>query len=147
MTLQSTSTQSTPPVIPWWLATITIVGALLVAAGGIFALVRPETLLDPGEHMNAAAHVYAGYLISRNLALAGMLLVMLALRARRLLAGLMVLTALVQGIDAVVDAATGRASLLPIAVVFAAAFLVAATRLSGQALWNGATWRDTSSRG
>ncbi len=142
MTLQPDPTRAPPPSIPWWVATLVIIGAVLTAAGGIFALVRPETLLEPGEAMNAAAHVYAGYLISRGLALALMLLVLLALRARRMLAGLMVLVALVQLIDAVVDATTGRASLLPITLVFAAAFLVGATRLFGQPFWTRSAWRD-----
>ncbi len=146
MTVQPDPTPATPPSIPWWVAAIVIVGALLTAAGGIFALARPETLLEAGQHMNAAAHVYAGYLISRGLALALMLLTLLALRARRMLASLMVLIALVQVIDAVVDATTGRASLLPIAVVFAAAFLLGATRLFGQAFWKLSNWRDSPVR-
>jgi hypothetical protein len=88
--------------------------------------------------MNQAAYTYAGCLISRDLALAVMLLATLALRARHVLAGLMVLTALTQLIDAVVDATSGRASLLPILLVFVAAFLIGAARLSGQALWKAA---------
>ena len=75
-----------------------------------------------------------------------MLVTLLALRARRMLAGLMVLIALVQVIDAVVDTTTGRASLLPIALVFAAAFLLAASRLFGQAFWTLSNWRDSPVR-
>jgi hypothetical protein len=125
--------------LPWWVATIVVLGALLTAAGGIIALVRPEMLLDPSQPMNAGAYVYAGYLVSRDLALAAMLLASLAVLARRalpgarwVLIGLMVFTALVQLIDAAVDLATGRASLLPILLLFAVAFLVGAFRLAGQ---------------
>lgn len=143
MTEQPEPTPSTTPPIPWWLATMVILGALLTATGGILALVRPETLVGSGEHMNQAAYTYAGYLISRDLALAVVLLAMLALRARLVLAGLMVLTALTQVIDAAVDATSGRASLLPLLLVFAAAFLIGASRLSGQALWKAATWRSS----
>ncbi len=146
MTPHGETTPSTSPSLPWWVATIVIIGALLTAAGGIFALVRPETLLEAGQHMNAAAHVYAGYLISRGLALALMLVTLLALRARRMLAGLMVLIALIQVIDAVVDATTGRAALLPIVLVFAAAFLLGATRLFGQACWRFSNWQDSPMR-
>lgn len=129
--------------IPWWLSTIVIIGALLTAAGGILALVRPETLLGSGQPMNQAAHIYANYLVSRNLAMAVALLAMLTLRARRMLAGLMVLVAIVQLIDATGDATTGRASLLPIVIVFAIAFLIGASRLSGHPFWQAAAWRDT----
>lgn len=132
--------------LPRWVTAIVILGALLTAAGGIIALAHPETLLGPGDHMNQAAHVYAGYLVSRNLALAVVLLAVLALRARSALVGLMVYTALAQLIDAIVDAATGRAALLPVVLVFAAAFLVGAARLSGQAWWKADGWRAGESR-
>ncbi len=133
--------RSATPPLPRWVTVIVILGALLTAAGGVIALAHPETLLGPGEHMNQAAHVYAGYLVSRNLALAVVLLAVLALGARRALTGLMVYTALAQLIDAVVDAATGRAALLPVVLVFAVAFLVGAARLSGPAWWKADGWR------
>ncbi len=136
--------ESSNQSIPWWLVTIVIAGALLTAAGGIFAVVRPETLLESGQHMNQAAHIYANYLVSRNLALSLMLLALLALRARQMLAGLMVLVAFVQLIDAVGDAVTGRASLLPIILVFAFTFLVGAARLAKQPFWQIGAWRDAT---
>jgi len=144
VTHQTNQRVSTVQSIPWWLSTIVIVGALLTAAGGILALVRPETLLESGQHMNQAAHIYANYLVSRNLALAVMLLAMLALGARRTLAGVMVLVAFVQLIDAVGDATTGRTSLLPIVLIFALAFLFGAARLSGHPFWQAAAWRDST---
>jgi hypothetical protein len=121
--------------IPWWLAMIVILGAALAAAGGIIAIVRPEILLEPGEVMNAAATVYAGYLVSRGLAVAIMLLTLLAFRASRALAVMMVFTALIQLIDAIVDATEGRYFLLPILVLYVVAFLYAANRLGRQAFW------------
>jgi hypothetical protein len=139
MNQQSDFDRRTAGELPWWVATIVLLGALLTAAGGIIALVRPEMLLDASQPMNAAAYVYAGYLVSRDLALAVMLLASLALLARRAwpgarwaLTGLMVFTALVQLIDAVVDLASGRASLLPILLIFAAAFLIGAFRLAAR---------------
>jgi hypothetical protein len=123
------SGNSTADRIPWWVVTIVILGALLTASGGILALVRPEMLVGSGVSMNQAASVYAGYLVSRDLALAAMLLATLALRAHRVLAGLMALTVLTQVIDAVVDATTGRTSLLPIILVFAVAYFIAAIRI------------------
>ena len=129
----TTATTTTAPTIPRWVAAIVLLGALLTAAGGVIALVHPEMLLGPGEPMNAAASVYAGYLVSRDLALACVLLVTLVLRARPALAGFMWLAALTQGIDAVVDATTGRTSLVPVVVVVGVAFLVGALRLKAAA--------------
>jgi hypothetical protein len=136
--------ESSARSIPWWLSMIVVGGALLTAAGGILALVRPETLLESGQPMNQAAHIYANYLVSRNLALAVALLAMLALRARRMLAGLMVLVAVAQLIDAIGDATTGRTSLLPIILVFAGAFLIGASQLFGHPFWHAAAWRDAA---
>jgi hypothetical protein len=121
--------KSTTAEVAWWIAAIVILGVLLTAAGGILALVHPETLVGSNAPMNQAAYVYAGYLVSRDLALAAMLLATLALRAYRMLAGLMILTVLTQVIDAVVDATTGRLSLVPIIVILAVAFLIGAIRI------------------
>jgi hypothetical protein len=128
--------------IPGWVSAIVVLGALLTAAGGIVAQVRPTLLLSAGERMSAAADVYAGYLVSRNLALAIMLVATLLLRARRTLAGLMMLTALIQVIDAIVDAAGGRSTLVPGVLVLGVAFLAGAARLSPRPLWRPESWRD-----
>ena len=142
MTEQREPASPPRPAIPWWVATIVILGALLAAVGGLAALLRPEMLLAPGEPMTAAAYVYAGYLISRNLALAVMLLGLLALQAPRMLTGLMLFTALVQLIDALVDALTGRVALVPIVLLLGVAFLIGAGRVAGFALGKKATWRE-----
>ena len=89
--------------LPWWLSLIVIVGALLLAAGAVIALLHPALLVAPGEEINGAARVYAGYLVSRNLAIAAMLLGTFILRARRALSHVMVLTAVIQILDAVID--------------------------------------------
>lgn len=110
---------------PWWLTVIVIIGALLTATGAVLAI------FASGEHLNTAGHDYADYFITRNLAVAVMLLVTLALRARRVLAALMILTALIQFLDAVTAIATGRLGLVPIDLIFAAVFTFGAARLSG----------------
>jgi hypothetical protein len=114
---------------PWWLTVIVILGAVLIATGAVLAI------FASGEHLNTAGHNYADYFITRNLAVAVMLLVMLALRARRELAALMILTALIQFLDAVTAIATGRLGLVPIDLIFAAVFTFGAARLSGPRLW------------
>jgi hypothetical protein len=86
--------------IPWWLRAVVVVGALLMAAGGIIALVHPAMLVSPHDEINGAVHIYAGYLASRNLVLAMMLLATLVLGARLALGNLMVLTGFIQLVDA-----------------------------------------------
>lgn len=135
-------TPSANRAIPWWLTTIVIIGALLAAAGAFAAIFRPEMLLGSGQTMNDAANVYAGYLVSRGLAVAVMLVALLALGARRLLAGLMVFTALLQLIDAVVDLVEGRLFLLPVLLIYTIAFLIGANWLFGQPFWKASAWQD-----
>jgi hypothetical protein len=114
---------------PWWLTVIVILGAVLIATGAFLAI------FSSGEHLNTAGHNYADYFITRNLAVAAMLLVTLALRARRVLAALMILTALIQFLDAVTAIATGQLGLVPIDLIFAAVFTFGAARLSGPRPW------------
>lgn len=134
-----------PPDVPrapnpspwsWWLVAIVVLGAVLTAAGGLLAL-HPA-----GEHLNTAGQNYADYFLTRNLALAVLLLLMLALRARRVLAGLMILTALIQTLDAITATTTGRLGLVPIDLAFSAAFLISAAHLSTGPLWRSTTWHD-----
>ena len=113
-----------------------------MAAGALIALVNPAMLVSAGAEINVAAHVYAGYLVSRNLALAAMLLVMLGLRARGPLGTLMLLTACIQLLDAGMDCFEGRWALVPGVLVFAIVFFISAARLSGRPFWNLAAWRD-----
>jgi hypothetical protein len=130
--------------LPWWVTAIVILGAALMAAGGGIALIRPAMLVSPTAEINGATHVYAGYLVSRNLALAAMLLAMLGMRARRVLGSLMVLTALIQFLDAAMDLMEGRWTIVPGVVVFGTLFLFGAARLSGREFWKAAAWRSAS---
>ncbi len=120
---------------PRWVAPIVILGALLTATGALTAL------FATGEHLNTAGQNYADYFITRNLAIAVMLVLMLALRAQRTLAALMTLTALIQLLDAITAATTHRLGLIPIDLAFAAVFLLGAAQLSGHHLRRRSTRR------
>ncbi len=132
----------TDPALPKWLPLIVVPGALLLAAGAIIALVNPAMLASPGIAINGAVHVYAGYLVARNLALALLLILTLSMRARRSLSTLMVLTAVIQVFDAVMDAAEGRWPLIPGILLFAILFFFGAARVNGYPFWTAAAWRD-----
>ena len=134
----------TQPKLPKWLLLIVVPGALLLAAGAIIALINPAMLASPGIAINGAVHVYAGYLVARNLALAVLLLVTLSMGARSSLSTLMVLTALIQFFDAAMDMVEGRWTLIPGVVVFAVVFLFGAARITGAPIWRAAAWRDAS---
>ena len=127
--------------IPLWVTIVVILGALLTATGAIISKVDP-TLLTNGSPMTDAARVYADYLFARNLPLAGMLLFLLAVKARRMLAVFMVLTAFIQLVDVINDLARGAVVLVPGLLVFAIIFLVGAWQLFGQAFWHVDAWRE-----
>jgi hypothetical protein len=95
--------------------------------------------------MTDAARVYADYMFARNLSLAVMLLLLLALRARRILAGFMVLIALIQFVDVIDDLARGAFLLVPGLLVFAIVFAIGAWQLFGQAVWHIDAWREPES--
>lgn len=126
--------------VPKWLALIVIPGALLLATGAIIALLNPAMLA--GGEINGAVHVYAGYLVARNLALALLLIITLTMGARRPLSTLMVLTAIIQILDAVMNGFEGRWFLIPGVLVFAVVFLFGAARATGYPFWTLAAWRD-----
>jgi len=119
---------------------VVILGAVLTATGAVISKVDP-TILTNGSPMTGAALVYADYTFARNLPLAVMLLFLLASRTRRMLAGFMVLTALIQIVDVINDLARGDFLLVPGLLVFAIVFLVGAWRLFGQAVWHVDAWR------
>jgi hypothetical protein len=128
--------------VPGWLVAIVGLGIALTALGAVVAIADPALLLGPGEQVTGATRVYAGYLFSRNLALAAALTAALAIGARRQVVGLVTLAGLIQALDVAVDAATGRWVLVPGLTVLTALFFVAARRLAGQPLWRPGTWRD-----
>jgi hypothetical protein len=125
-----------------WLFPVVGTGALLTAAGAVIAITDPALLLGPHDRVTDAVRVYAAYLFSRNLALAVVLVVALAARARRVLAALLLLTALVQLLDAAVDATTGRWVLVPGLVVLVGGFLLGADRLYDRRMWKVNIWGD-----
>jgi hypothetical protein len=122
----------------WWAVSTAVIGALLLAVGG--ALVHPALLAAPGDAVNGAVRVYADYFASRNLALALMISALLLMGARRALGNMLVLTALIQVVDACLDVMDGRWSILPGVLVLGLAFLLAAARLSGSPFWKRSAW-------
>jgi hypothetical protein len=126
---------------PLWVSIVVIFGTLLTLTGAIISKVDP-TLLTNGSSVTETAQVYADYMFARSLALAVMLLFSLVIRARRMLAGLMLLIALIQFVDVVDDLARGAFLLVPGLLIFAVVFLIGAWRLLGQAIWHVNAWRD-----
>ena len=112
-----------------------------MGAGAIIALVKPSMLVAPHDEINGAVRIYAGYLVSRNLALALMLVVTLLIRARPALAATLVLTAFVQLFDVILDASEGRWTLVPGVLVLAIAFFVCASHVFGQSWWKLSAWQ------
>ncbi len=127
--------------IPLWVSIVVILVALLTATGAVISKVDP-TLLTNGSPMTDAARVYADYMFARNLPLAVMLLFLLAVKARRMLAGFMVLTAFIQLVDVINDLARGAVVLVPGLLVFAIVFLIGAWQLFGQAFWHVDAWHE-----
>jgi hypothetical protein len=128
--------------IPWWLGLIVILGAVLTAMGAVIALVHPAMLVSPHDEINGAVHIYAGYLVARNTAIAIMLVALLSIGAKRALGNLMVLVGLIQLLDACMDVAEGRWSVAPGVLIFGVVFLIAAARLSdGLPFWKLKAWK------
>src|SRR5580698_4649219 len=100
--------QRTSSRAPWWVRLIVLVGALLTGAGGVIALANPAMLAGPQPQIGTAAHVFAGYFAARNLVLACVLLLLLAMQAQRALGQLLALVGLIQCADAVLDCVEGR---------------------------------------
>lgn len=141
--LQAKDLRTPPSVrrIPWWVNIAVILGTLLILTGAVISKVAP-TLLTDGSPMTDAVRVYADYVFARNLPLAVMLLLLLAIRARQMLAGFMVLIALIQIVDVLNDLARGDFLLVPGLLVFAIVFLLGAWQLFGQAIWHRDAWRN-----
>jgi hypothetical protein len=138
-----TNDQHTPQTvrrIPAWVSVVVILGVALTVTGAVISKVDP-TLLANGDPMTSAARVYADYMFARNLSIAVLLLFLLAVGASRMLAGFMVLSALIQLVDIVDDLARGDFVLVPGLLLFAIVFLIGASRLFGQAPWRLAAWR------
>ncbi len=108
--------------VPGWIRAVVVLGAVLLAVGAVLAMVRPSMLLAPGDPVTSGVRVYAGYLFSRNLALAILLLAALARAGRANLPGMVGLYALIQLLDAIVDGAEGRWMVLPPVIVLGLLF-------------------------
>jgi hypothetical protein len=119
---------------------VVLIGALLMALGGVIALVNPAMLVSPHDQINGAVHIYAGYLASRNLCIAALLLVLVAMRKTRALGNLLVLTASIQLADAILDAVEGRWPIVPGVIILGVLFVLAAARLSGHPFWKTEAW-------
>jgi hypothetical protein len=130
--------------IRWFPKAITILGAILLAAGAGIALFRPAMLVSPQAEINEAVRIYAGYLASRNLSLAIALLLALALRAKRALHTLLLLVAMVQSLDAVIDCLEHRWTIVPGVAILALLFFLASASLSGYPFWKIQAWNDAA---
>jgi hypothetical protein len=129
-----------PAPIAWWLRAVVILGALLMATGAVLALIRPAMLVSSHDEINGAVHIYAGYLASRNMALAIMLITFISLSAKRALCNLMFLVALIQLLDACIDIAEHRWPIVPGVIVLGLIFLFGASRLSNYPVWKSEFW-------
>jgi hypothetical protein len=126
--------------IPVWVSVFVLVGGLLLAVGGVIGLVNPSMLVSPHDQISGAVHIYAGYFAVRNLALGLFLPILLALRARRALAGLMVVAGFIQLLDVGMDCIEGRWTIVPGVLVLGALYLIAASRVSGAPFWRRESW-------
>ena len=139
--LTSTATERpASTAFPWWLQAIVLLGALLMAAGALIALLNPAMLVSPHDEINVAVHIYAGYLFSRNAALAILLVASLLFRSKSVLNTLLLLTAFIRLLDAAVDCIKGRWIIVPGVLVFGLLYLFAAARLSGHPFWRKQAW-------
>lgn len=132
---------------PWWMTIILVLGALGVLSLAYGALLAPQTLLAAGQHMNGAAHVWARYAAVYALALGVTLLALIAIRSRRILAGVLVQAALAELLLGVVGIVERRWEQVAADVILVAVFFGCATWLFGQPPWQAAAWRDSSQPG
>jgi hypothetical protein len=132
-----------PSKIPWLVTAVLLLGAALLTAGGVIALLNPRMLAAPADDINHAVRVYAGYLASRNFALALMLVASIVFGARSLMHSLAVLIGLVQFADAVFDALEGRWNIVPGVVILGLLVFLAASRISGAAFWKREAWANS----
>ncbi len=126
--------------LPIWVKVVVVLSSLLMGLGAVIALVQPAMLVGPHAEINQAVRVFAGYLTSRNLTLAVMLLVLLAVGARRALGNLAAVVGVIQLVDFMVDCGEGRWTVAPGVLVLGILLLVAAARISGQPFWRRAAW-------
>jgi hypothetical protein len=124
-----------------WPRVVVVLGVLLTAMGAVIALVHPVMLVSPHDEINGAVQIYAGYMAARNFALAGMMIALLVIGARRALGNLVAIVGLIQLLDACMDVAEGRWAVAAGVLVFGVLFLIAAARFSGAAFWKSEAWK------
>lgn len=117
--------------IGWPVATIVVIGAVVVLAGGLVAWLHPATLLPAGTPVGTGVRLYGARMAARSLPLGVALLVLLATRSRRLLGWSMVLVAVIELGDCVSALAYHDWSELAGGAIVAIAFGWAARRLLG----------------
>ena len=120
---------------------IAVLGALLLAAGAVIALFHPVMLVSAHDEINGAVHIYAGYFASRNVALAIMVVAALCFGGKGMLNDLLLLVALIQLLDAVMDVVEGRWPVATGVVGLAVLFLIASASLAGYPFWKIHAWR------
>jgi hypothetical protein len=119
---------SAAPDVSLWVKILASIGALLLGAGAAIAYANPGMLLAPHAEVSEAVRVYAGYLVSRNAALALGLLGAVLFRLRTLLGTMLLLVGAIQIFDACINALEGRWTLVPGVTVLGILFLLGATR-------------------
>jgi hypothetical protein len=115
---------------------VVVLGALLTGAAGLASIFAPQVFLTfvgvSSEPINAGTEVFARYTGTRDVALAVMLLTLVAVRSRRVLAGLLVATALANALDCALDLVAQRWPAAPGPFLVAVLYLGAAAWLFRQ---------------
>ena len=127
-------------VVPMWVGVFVVVGGLLMTMGSAIALLNPAMLMSPRDEVTNGVKIYAGYVVARNLALGMFLPLLLALRARRTLASMMVLVGMIQLFDGIMDCIEGRWAIIPVVLLLGILYLFAAARVSGVPFWRREAW-------
>lgn len=127
--------------LPWWLSAGVALGAVLMATGGVIALLRPIMLVSPHDQITSAVKTYAGYFAVRNLAIALLILIAMFSQARQVLATLLLVAAFIQVLDVVMDCVEGRWVLVPGVLILSLVFFAASARLSGYPIWRIQAWK------
>ena len=125
------TTVTRPRAIGWWLAYAAVVLAIVTnTVFGLLSLLVPASFLtlvgERSAEVSADAQIFAAYAGARELAIAVALLVLLFIRARRALAGVILLAALANGFDLGHALLTQRWVQVPGALIFAIIYLAAA---------------------
>lgn len=118
--------------LPGWIAAVVLAGAALLLAGAVLAVAKPSMMLGPADSVTSGVRIYAGYLFSRNLALALLLVAALTRRFRANLSGMIALYALIQLLDAIMDCIEGRWMVLAPVLLLGVLFGYAWIRLKAQ---------------